>query len=110
MAVPYDKSTGFCLMNWTTYLQKLDEILSGPQIKAINFGPYFVREREAKFNKRLSDMMKWAEMSSECYQKVRPGGLSLLGFTASQNSTKKNPFFLLSCPYLVHNTTSFRKN
>ena len=74
MAVPYDKGTGFCIMQRTSYLQKLDKILNGPQFKAINVGSDFTIKQETKFCKQLSDMMKRGDISKEFYQKVRPVG------------------------------------
>ena len=74
MAVPYDKGTGFCIMQRTSYLQKLDKILNGPQFKAINVGSDFTIKQETKFCKQLSDMMKRGYISKEFYQKVRPVG------------------------------------
>ena len=109
MAVPYDKGTGFCIMQRTSYFQKLVKILNGPQFKAINVDSDFTIKQETKFCKQLSDLMKLGDISKEFNQKVRPVGSQPGRLYGLAKVHKKVSLFVLSCPCLAHNTKSIRK-
>ena len=75
LAVPFDKSCGFCVMKKSTYREKLDEVLNSDQFQKKNGAEdELVIKNEKQINNSLQQLMKQGKIRNKIYQRLRSTG------------------------------------
>ena len=76
LALPFDKGCSFCVMKQTTYLDKLNKILSSSQFEPCNGeSDDLTIKTEKLINSILHQLMKHGKISEKFYQRFKTTGL-----------------------------------